>query len=191
MRSLGGTWDEQGLLLQRPEVRHGPGPGRLPRVIPLPAAHSILFRLFSAIRFATLVSQYNTELHRAMSSFGLFIKPSSVSDALLYALLTAPPPTGDVDQDGHTGSFECYADWFIHTNQRRMREAYRYMRDRLEKAGLEVVPSYAGHFIWTKVSKVAGWGSWESELDGFGKIFDAGVYIVSSIFTSPSARRDL
>jgi hypothetical protein len=147
--------------------------------------------LFSAIRFATLVSQYNTELHRAMASFGLFIKPSSVSDALLYALLTAPPPAGDEDlqKEGHTGlKFECYADWFIDTNQRRMRDAYRYMRDRLEKAGLEVIPSHAGHFIWTKVSKEAGWGSWEGELDGFGKIFDAGVYIVSppSFFTSNS-----
>jgi hypothetical protein len=149
--------------------------------------------LISAIRFATLISQHNTELHRAMSSFGLFIKPSSVSDALLYALLTAPPPAADEDiqKDGPTETFECYADWFIHTNQRRMRDAYRYMRDRLETAGLEVVSSHAGHFIWTKVSNEAGWGSWVGELDGFGKIFDTGVYIVSPIFTSPSARRDL
>jgi hypothetical protein len=142
-----------------------------------------------AIRFATLVSQYNTELHRAMSSFGLFIKPSSVSDALLYALLTAPPPTGD--ENSQTGSFECYADWFIHINQRRMREAYRYMRDRLERAGLEVVPSHAGHFIWTKVSNEAGWESWEGELNGFEKIFDARVYIVSPLLSQVRAATEI
>jgi hypothetical protein len=157
--------------------------------IPLSAAHSIVCCLPLAIRFATLVSQYNTELHRAMSSFGLFIKPSSVSDALLYALLTAPPPTGD--ENSQTGSFECYADWFIHINQRRMREAYRYMRDRLERAGLEVVPSHAGHFIWTKVSNEAGWESWEGELNGFEKIFDARVYIVSPLLSQVRAATEI
>lgn len=163
-------------------------PWQSSRVIAQPADSTDSGLIALAIRFATLVSQYNTELHRAMASFGLFIKPSSVSDALLYALLTAPSPTGNEDQDSHSGSFECYADWFIHTNQRRMRDAYRYMRDRLERAGLAVVPSHAGHFIWTKVSEEAGWGSWEGELDGFGKIFDGGVYIVSPCPSPPQTR---
>jgi len=136
-------------------------------------AHSCNPHLTS--RFATLVSQYNTELHRAMASFGLFIKPSSVSDTLLYALLTTPAPTGKDEM----GSFGCYADWFIRANQLKMRDAYRYMRDRLEAVGLEVVPSNAGHFIWTRLPDTSGWASWADELREFGKIFDGGVYIVS------------
>lgn len=110
-----------------------------------------------------------------MASFGLFIKPSSVSDTLLYALLTTPAPTGCDEM----GTFGCYADWFVHANQLKMRDAYRYMRDRLEAVGLDVVPSNAGHFIWTRVPAESGWISWDDELREFGKIFDGGVYIVS------------
>jgi hypothetical protein len=127
----------------------------------------------SICRFATLITQHNIELYNAMASFGLFIKPSSLSDTLLYAMLTQPAPGNS------SGSFESYADWFIQTNQQRMGEAYRYMRDRLESLGLEVFPSSSGHFIWTRVADDAKWGSWDEELAGFERIFDAGVYIVS------------
>jgi DNA-binding transcriptional MocR family regulator len=111
-----------------------------------------------------------------MASFGLFIKPSSATDALLYAMLTGPSPSNA------PGGFDSYADWFIHTNQERMGHAYRYMRDRLEKMGLEVIPSTAGHFLWTKVPDELGWNTWDEELAGFERIFDGGVYIVSASF---------
>jgi hypothetical protein len=108
-----------------------------------------------------------------MASFGFFLKPSSLSDALLYALLSQPAPQNSI------GSYESYADWFIWTNQQRMEEAYRYMRDRLESIGLEVFPSNSGHFIWTKMVDDTRWGTWDEELAGFEQVFDSGVYIVS------------
>ena len=124
-------------------------------------------------RFATLITQHNVELYNAMASFGLFIKPSSLSDTLLYAMLTQPGP------ESSNESFESYADWFIATNQQRMERAYRYMRDRLESLGLVVFPSTSGHFIWTRMPDESEWGSWDDELVGFERIFDTGVYIVS------------
>jgi hypothetical protein len=42
-----------------------------------------------------------------------------------------------------------------------------------------VAPSNAGHFLWVDLGSRLGWTTAEEEEDGFCRLFDAGLYIVS------------
>ena len=109
-------------------------------------------------------------LVKAMASLSLFIKISAPADCLFCALL----------EESSLDGTERYRDWFIRENKRRLVSNYHLARDWLEARGFNVVPSNAGHFMWVDLGSKLGWKTVEDEEEGFCRIFDAGLYIVSS-----------
>ena len=110
-------------------------------------------------------------LVKAMAPLSLFIKVSAPADCLFSALLEEPSVDGS----------ERYRDWFVRENKRRMASNYRLARDWLEVRGFSVVPSNAGHFMWVNLGSRLGWKTADDEEEGFCRLFDAGLYIVSAM----------
>jgi 1-aminocyclopropane-1-carboxylate synthase len=104
-----------------------------------------------------------------MAPLSLFIKVSSPADCLFSAPLEAPSRDGS----------ERYCAWFMGENKRRLELNYRLAREYLAERGFDVVPSNAGHFLWVDIGSRMGWKTLDDEEDGFARIFDAGLYIVS------------
>lgn len=63
--------------------------------------------------------------------------------------------------------------------KRRLELNYRLAREYLAERGFDVVPSNAEHFLWVDIGSRMGWKTLDDEEDGFARIFDAGLYIVS------------
>ena len=105
-----------------------------------------------------------------MAPLSLFMKVSSSADCLFSALLEEPSLDGT----------ERYRDWFLRENRRRLESNYQLAKSWLEARGFHVIPSNAGHFLWVDLGSRMGWTTAEDEEDGFCRLFDAGLYIVSS-----------
>ena len=73
-------------------------------------------------------------------------------------------------------------------NRRRIESNYRLARDWLQARGFNVAPSNAGHFLWVDLGSRLGWTTVDEEEDGFCRLFDAGLYIVSVALTRPTLR---
>jgi 1-aminocyclopropane-1-carboxylate synthase len=124
-------------------------------------------------RLGVLIAQNNPMLVKAMAPLSLFMKVSAPADCLFCALLEEPSLDGS----------ERYRDWFIKENRRRMVSNYRCARDWLEARGFNVAPSNAGHFMWVDLGSKFGWKTVDDEEEGFCRLFDAGLYIVSATQT--------
>ena len=104
-----------------------------------------------------------------MAPLSLFMKVSSSADCLFSALLEEPSLDGT----------ERYRDWFLRENRRRLESNYQLAKSWLEARGFHVIPSNAGHFLWVDLGSRMGWKTVEDEEDGFCRLFDAGLYLVS------------
>ncbi|XP_066966730.1 1-aminocyclopropane-1-carboxylate synthase-like protein 1 [Macrobrachium rosenbergii] len=73
-------------------------------------------------------------------------------------------------------------DWFdgffLPTNRRKLGDAYRNTRQRLEEMGFQVREGKAGFFLWVSAKAFMKENTKEAELELFEAIFKKGVYIV-------------
>jgi hypothetical protein len=131
-------------------------------------------------------------------SIALFMKVSSATDTLFYALLSSPAPDtssearapsetlqaiksacGAIDPAHPREVEESFASWFIAENRRRLTDSAAYMTNWFVERGFKVYPANAGHFLWVDFGDRVGWDTWDRELDGFNEVFNQRVYIVS------------
>jgi hypothetical protein len=148
--------------------------------------------------FGSLISQHNPEVLRAVMSLALFMKVSSATDTLFYALLSSPAPHDSPEETDRSKTLsaiqaacdaidpsrpasieECFASWFVAENRRRLTDSAAYLTKWFEDRGFKVYPANAGHFLWVDFGDRVGWDTWDRELEGFNEVFNQRVYIVS------------
>lgn len=131
-------------------------------------------------------------------SIALFMKVSSATDTLFYALLSSPAPELSPEAKTPTETLpaiksacdaidpskpaqleDSFASWFIAENQRRLTDSAVYMTNWFVERGFKIYPANAGHFLWVDFGDRVGWDTWDRELEGFGEVFNQRVYIVS------------
>lgn len=149
-------------------------------------------------RFGSLISQHNPEVLRAVMSLALFMKVSSATDTLFYALLSSPAPhlspeemdrsktlmavqaaCDAIDPSRPAPIEESFAAWFVAENRRCLTDSAAYLTKWFEERGFKVYPANAGHFLWVDFGDRVGWDTWERELEGFNEVFNQRIYIVS------------
>ncbi|KAI5449838.1 hypothetical protein NCC49_003954 [Naganishia albida] len=160
----------------------------------------------NGLRFGSLISQHNPDVLRAVMSLALFMKVSSATDTLFYALLSSPAPEfpseeasdraetikaihaacDAIDASRPMRIEDSFASWFVTENRRRLTDSAAYMTNWFETRGFKVYPANAGHFLWVDFGDRIGWDTWDRELDGFNEVFNQRVYIAPGSVFHPS-----
>ncbi|KAI8363515.1 pyridoxal phosphate-dependent transferase [Mortierella sp. GBAus27b] len=123
----------------------------------------------NGFRCGCLVSPWNTDLRRAMSSIAVFTWISSTTEAMVTKLLEDPETI----------------ERFVKKNQKRLAKSYTVAVDTLRAHNIPFLPAQGGHFIWVDLRQyipppllhLAEAGHREAEYRLFKTMVDEGVYV--------------